>query len=327
MGPCTKWRIALLSICLALVATAGGCREAELKSVWRGQEIAIDGLRADWQGIDVYNFDDSQVLLGVANDSASIYLLLITSSRILGMQALTAGLTTSLSVEEHPSEALTLCYALQPRGGPGGPGPGREEGEQRDGAREDSGTPPGRHAGVRGGGFGGEEGIRQILEGPPGQIVIFGLAGKDTLRLDPAEAAKYGIEEKAGYKDGYFVIELKAPLRRDAAHAHAIGAAPEASGPSAKAQLVDLALSIPRRKGGSSAPEGFSGGRGRMEPPDDGDEDPDESGFPGRGDRGDRPGGGPRERRSSSAPASLANGLDLKARIALEADPEPQVGR
>ncbi len=270
----TKRRVVLLSIWLASTALAGGCREAQVKSVWREQEIAIDGLRADWQGIDVYNFGDKQVLLGVANDSESIYVLLVTSNRTLGMAAMNEGFTASFSMDVEAAEVLSVGYALQ----------------------------------------------RQIL--------IFGPAGQDTLRLDPEEAARCGIEERAGYKDGYFALEMKVPLRRDAGHPHAVGMASGAPAQIGENDLIKLSLRIPKRKGGSMAPGDSRGhGSGRMYSQGEGDEDPDDSGFPGRGGHGGRHEDGPGERRPPSTSGGMANGLDLTLKILLCTGPGPHSGQ
>jgi hypothetical protein len=160
------------------------------------------------------------------------------------------------------------------------------------------------------------------------QILIFGPAGQDTLRLDAEEAARCGIEERAGYKDEYFALEMKVPLRRDAGHPHAVGMASGASAQIRENDLIKLNLRIPKRKGGAMAPGDSRGhGSGRTDSQDGGDEDPDDSGFPGRGGRGDRQGDGPGERRPPSTSGGMANGLDLKLRILLSTAPGSHPGR
>jgi hypothetical protein len=320
----TKRRVVPLSIWLASAALAGGCREAQVKSVWRDREIAVDGLRSDWQGIDVYNFGDKDVLLGVANDSESLYLLLVTSNRTLGMQSLTEGLTASFRVGAEGSDLLSVCYAPQRRGGPerDGQGPGGP-GDPPEGSsgRVDRWDQRRRGPGV-------EQGIQQILNRPHAEILILGSAGRDTLRLEFEEAARRGIEERVGYKDGYFALELKVPLRKDASHPHAVGLASGTPEQAAGDAAVELSLHIPKRKGGSLAPEGFRDhGGGRTGPHDDGDEDPDDSGFPGRGGRSGRPGDGAEERRPPSTSGGTANGLELKLGVLLATSPSSPSGQ
>ena len=61
-----KGRMTVLSVAIILTGLTAGCREASVRSQWREREITVDGSRADWQGIDVYSFDDKQVFLGVS---------------------------------------------------------------------------------------------------------------------------------------------------------------------------------------------------------------------------------------------------------------------
>lgn len=314
-------RVALFSALFVLFGLAGGCRDAQVASAWREHEIVIDGVRTDWQVIDVYNFDDEQVLLGIVNDSESLFLLLVTSNRNLGMQALTAGFTASFRGSAEGSEGakgLSVRYALQ---SPAGPGPDGQAPADRGTAREGPGERPERASRGPMGGPPDERGIQRLLEAPPGKITVVGPAGDDTLYIDPDGAARLGIEERIGYKGGYFVLEMKVPLRNDTAHPYSVGLASTSSVEAARDEMVEVRLQIPKRKGGTMTNIGpRAGGGGRSYSQDDGDEDPDGSDFPGRGGPGGRE-GGPGGRRPPSATAIMANGLDLVLNVVLGTAP------
>jgi hypothetical protein len=294
------------------------CREAQVRSIWRQWEIAVDGSRADWQGIDVYSFDDKQILLGITNDEESLYLLLVTSNRMLGMHALREGLTASFGLEGAKAANLSVGYARRPAMGPGDGGDPPAEGEKGEERRAPPGDPG---SGMRRPNGDGEQMIRRALDSPPEQILIVSPDAGDTVRLSLEEAARRGIEERAGYKDGYFVLELKVPLKKDSAHPQAVGVSSVAPDQAGKGDVVELNLRIPKTKGMSMPSGGFRphGGGSRFSQ-EGGGEDPDDSGFPGRGGRGERDGSGPGERPQSSS-GRMVNGLDLKLRILLSERP------
>jgi hypothetical protein len=310
--------LVLLGASFLLGCLAAGCRQVEVRSIWRDREIRIDGSRSDWQGIDVYNFEDKDLLLGLANDEESLCLLLVTPSRALGMQALSQGLTASFQAGEKGGEETRI---LRGRSAGAGAGPsGRRPKKREDDSeqpepsgRSEEGAPWGRN--------GGEEMIERALHESPDEIWVLMHGGEDTLRFSSEDAAREGIEERAGYQDEYFILEMKVPLVKDAEHPHAIGVSPVLLEAAGAGGVVRLDLHVPEQKGRSRPSEDFPPpGEGRMFSQDGGDEDPDDGGTPGDERRGGMGRGGPGEGRRAPHDGS-ASGLDLKLVVRLSGRP------
>ena len=280
-----------------LLSLVPGCRGTQVSSAWRAREIAVDGQRADWQEIGVYDLADQGIQVGVAHDDQSLYLLLITPNRMLAMQVLRQGLTARFKPEKGTRAGLWL----------GCPRAVRMRPDSARGRPEGDGQRPGPPDGMWGQGFGSDERIRQMLMELPEEILIIGSTGEDSLRLPRTDAARLGIEERAGNDEDCFALEMKLPLRKDPDHPLAIGLPPGAG------DLVELHLFVPKpdektMPRGSLRPDG----EGRMPPPGGSD-------FP-RG--GERPGGG-RSGRGGPRPASFGRveGLDVKLKIKLSTEP------
>jgi hypothetical protein len=344
-------RILVLGAACIAAALAAGCRETRVASTWRGdREIAIDGKKADWSGVDVYQFEDKKLYLGLANDAGSLYLLLMTRDRSAVMQ----GITRGLQVRFVPEMGDGLLWVGCPKAagfmpgrmahGEGGPSRGDGDappsrfdltlGDPGDWGDPDEQDPddvdrgPGRVRGSEGemqtrDGL-DEKRIQALLDDLPKEIEMYGHAGGDSLRLSFVEAARRGVEEIMGLDEGYLVLEMRVPLVRDAAHPQAIGLPPgalEAGAQEKDATSVELNFRIPKRQVGEERDQRRGGGEGM--PPGAGfsfNQD-----FPGgggggggfprgggrRGGMGGRGGGRP------GMPGAGMNGLDMTILVTL----------
>jgi hypothetical protein len=326
----------LLAGLIPAVVNVSGCRDGKLTSVWRGDhELVIDGQKDDWNGIDVYNFEDKNVYLGLANDSESIFILLVASNRALAMHVLREG----LRVRFQPERSRHVLWIGTPLAAPMGYGAG---GARGDFSREDGDVSgPGEERGR--GGFGDRDGggrmggrsgpsdemIRKAIADLPEEVYVYSMAGKDSLRLSSGRASRGGIEIRAGSQDGYAIIEIKAPLTKDDDHPHAVGIRPgffasagaggdqegesHADAGSVKGPTVEMNFKMPKFDSDMMAP----GSRGERRP-DDGGEGLNQN--PG----GDFPGGGGlgggRFGRSGGPdmfPGKMINGLDMTVQVRL----------
>jgi hypothetical protein len=325
-----------------------GCHGDELSSTWRGERsITIDGQKEDWKGIDVYNFEEQKIYLGLANDSTSMYVLLITPNRMLAIQAISQGLRVRFHPEREGAVLWVGCAhaagMMRPdensperpdrKAGRDGRGAGFRpsglaQGDEDDAPTsvDDEGSRGGRGGepdGDTGGGRGGpsEEMIQRRLAGLPQEIAIFTRTGDDSLRLSSAEAARRGIEERSGYEDGYFVLEMKVPLVKDADRPQAIGLRPDALNPGSKRSIVEVNFNIPKREGGGGPRGGWRRGGGG-----EGGEHLNQWGGEGSRGGGGFPGGG-RDgfgRGGMRRPGNFTNGLDVTIKVALSGGTTPK---
>ncbi len=303
-----KRALVLCGLCAA-AALVSGCRDTRLASTWRGDHvIAIDGKKADWNGLGVYQFEDKKVYLGLANDAESLYLVLVSQNR----EAMMQGLTRGFRVRFQPENGSGLLWVGCPRAAgfkPGRMGPGGEPPSRRgDGAPSarfnltqggpgDWGDPDDQGGEDRGDGDRGpewrpgsegdarqrdilnEKMIQTLLDDLPKEIEIYTQEGGDSLRLSSAEAARRGIEEAMGLDEGYLVLEMRVPLVRDKDHRQAIGLRPGVLARDSHekdAAAVELNFLIPKREAGEEPEQRQGGG----------------DGMPPSGGRGMPPGGG-----------------------------------
>ncbi|MFB3908572.1 MAG: hypothetical protein ACE15D_09245 [Candidatus Eisenbacteria bacterium] len=300
---------------LAALTLAGGCGSPTVSSLWLDRAIVVDGSRADWKGLSVYKFEDEKVFVGVGNDDSSLYLLLGSSEKALIAQELRQGLRVRFRPEKEGKQQKDAGLWI---GCPRALGMGGRNGPR--GAQRPAEEPP--EEGGRGGRGLDEDRILAAIRDMPKELQVFSQAGEDSLILSWDEAARRGIEAKAGYEDAYYLVEMKVPLRRDAEHPQAIGIAAETA-----ERVVDVSLQVRKPEGGfRERPEG--GGRGGPGGPGgapggfsamtEGREAApvlaqSEGGFPGGGRDGDMFPGGRRGGRSFSMP----EGLDVSMKIRL----------
>lgn len=107
----SAWRqIALWSIFLTLI----GCKSTDIASNWTAQPMQIDGSASDWHNIPLTFFEDERISVGLANDSADMYMLLRTSNVTLIRGIRRAGITLWLDAKGGKDKKKGIFY----QGGP-----------------------------------------------------------------------------------------------------------------------------------------------------------------------------------------------------------------
>ena len=219
-----------------LVLGLAGCRPAEVPSRWLDREIVIDGDPQEWKGA-VYALDGEATVLGLINDSMSLYLCLVSSDPNVSRQVLGRGFTLWFDPSGGKERTFGIRFPLG-RMSPadsarvGHEPPGR--GDREDPGRR--GTPAADSAG-RGRVFGDSdrEGrgsdralwdpdrgrLIRALQDSTAQLEIF--SGPDQAKRSLLARAT-GIQVRIGLQDGVLTYEARIPLSRDADHPYAVGA-------------------------------------------------------------------------------------------------------
>ena len=173
----------------------GGCSTtAELSSSWNNNEIVIDGLATEWRSHFFY-LKDSQLSLGIRNDSDFLYVCLMAPEGQFRRQMVGLGLTVWL--EPKGGKKLGIHY---PIGLPG-------QGTPAPFDRKDTRSPEES-----------EEVVEQSLE----KLEILGPGKEDHQVFSVLEVP--GIIVRVGSSQGSGVYELKVPLRASSEHPYAVKA-------------------------------------------------------------------------------------------------------
>ncbi|MEZ5358119.1 MAG: hypothetical protein R3F48_04750 [Candidatus Zixiibacteriota bacterium] len=69
-------RLLVLFLVFLLLAAVQGCKSKEMESRWTDKPMKIDGKINDWSGIPILTAEDSDVGLGLCNDSQNIYIVM-----------------------------------------------------------------------------------------------------------------------------------------------------------------------------------------------------------------------------------------------------------
>lgn len=88
-----------------------GCGDTEINSVWRRQNIVIDGDNSDW-GNSLISLDKIDALAGIANDNEYLYLCLTTSDPVVENKILSGGLTLWFQSSNNGSEKFGIHFPL-----------------------------------------------------------------------------------------------------------------------------------------------------------------------------------------------------------------------
>ncbi len=107
----SAWKqIILWSIFLTLI----GCKSTKIESSWVSQPIRVDGTMADWHDRPLTFFEDERLSVGIANDSANMYLLLRTNNLMFISGIRRAGITLWLDPKGGKDKKQAIFY----QGGP-----------------------------------------------------------------------------------------------------------------------------------------------------------------------------------------------------------------
>jgi len=215
-------RIWLISVVALSSAVALGASTPQVASIWRSQDIHIDGVNTEWTSIDEL---DKGPGVAVANDDSFLYVIVTASDpqmrRQIGNGVILWFDPTGKNKETF---ALGIPGALRSLAPPGASG-----------SSSDNATVP---ASV-----------------PARTIEDFDVYGPDKnerhwIRMDPA----YGIEMAAAVTEGTLVYELKVPLTKSDSQPYAVGARP--------GSVIGFAVATPDLPAAPSARAGGTGGTG-----------------------------------------------------------------
>jgi hypothetical protein len=105
-----KYTHGIIGILLLLLIQ--GCkRDAEIMSLWRAQEIIVDGDGSEWQD-NVYYINEKSVSIGAKNDSTDLYLLLQTTDPRIKQLIMRNGLTVWINAEGKKKKSFGIRYPL-----------------------------------------------------------------------------------------------------------------------------------------------------------------------------------------------------------------------
>jgi len=116
----THWQSISRSALLAVVALAGvaattGCKEKiNLDSKWAENTVTVDGHGNDWTDLSTSYFPDQEAVIGVANDSTRLYLMVRFRDAKWARAIKTSGLKLEFQTGSKDQKTFTLRY----RGGP-----------------------------------------------------------------------------------------------------------------------------------------------------------------------------------------------------------------
>jgi hypothetical protein len=276
-------RIDISLIVLLPVLIFAGCGSEDIKSVWRTEEIVVDGDHADW-GTALKFVEEENTAAGSINDGESLYICFVTSNQATIAQVLRGGLTIWFSAETEHASKIGLQYPLRGRGIRA---PGTRPPSDGSGAME----PAEIEARVRG--F-----IAMQRE--------FRILNEENEMLEShMTGSKGAFQVSVGFEAGQLVYEMKAPLTHSIEAPVALGAVPGGL------VRVHLESELPDRSEMMAQAGGRpSGGRGGGLPPGGG-------AGSGRGGYGGGRGGGGRA--GSRSPSGEE--IDIEMDVKLARDP------
>lgn len=190
----------LLKIHLA-VATLGmsllfaSCGEVELKSLWRQQDILIDGIEDDWAN-KLTVFEKEKFSIGIQNDEMYLYLILVSSDRSLQRRISGLGMTVWFDPSGGTDKKIGIRYPIGFQGM-------RPDLTQSEPSRE---FDPERFR---------EQNQRNLIEA---ELLFDGASNGERFSVMDAKA----IQIRIGRTLEKFVYELRVPLQRSEEFAHAI---------------------------------------------------------------------------------------------------------
>ena len=110
---CDFTRIIYLLFMIFLLG-ATGCNSQKMQSAWAPDKIEIDGQMQDWSGNQTTYFEDEDILMGLANDSQNLYLLVRFNDPQWARMIKMSGLTVWID----PDGGKDKIFGLRYTGGP-----------------------------------------------------------------------------------------------------------------------------------------------------------------------------------------------------------------
>lgn len=279
-------KIRHINITLFLLAASllifSGCNKPNLFSVWRNNEITIDGKYSDWEKSTAYYDEKTKVAINIANDNDYLYICLITRNRELETQIMEAGFVAWFDATGGEGKVFGIRFPTGLR--EIGISLSEEEKDQTKNWEDqidkselidkDKERFRDKNFNKRLEKFEGLQEKIEIIETgslkdknnqskpvpPPHPEKPMGdmppKPGPAELSLEQAKGM--GIEAKVGRENDYFVYELKVPLKKSDKHPFAIGVEP----------IAQIGLGLETSMGGMGMMPGGppGGGRGGMPP-------------------------------------------------------------
>lgn len=185
--------------CYALASISilfAGCNEIEFKSIWRTQEINIDGKNTEWQS--GHYIKDANVVVNVYNDEEYLYLALLSSDRQMPMKVMSGGLTIWFDPDGKGKKKMGIRFPL-----------GMESmGMPPDMNRNDNGMNDGK--------------MKEMDMNMFNEFEILDKDGKVEEKVSMLD--KKGIQIKMSKPQEKFLYEMKIPLKYSSEDQYAIGA-------------------------------------------------------------------------------------------------------
>ncbi len=253
--------VALAAVLLLGCGATVGAKDIDSKCAWSGAAIKVDGKMGDWENVPTRYLEKEESVVGLANDSSNLYVMLRFRDPMYARTVHQSGITLYVD----PNGKKKKDFELKFRGGPS-----FEEIRKLDTARAE------RRPEQDNPRF--EDRMKRMDSLGVSQLVctIKDRIEDKPLPLDGAE----GPSAAAGVDSGFFVYEFKIPLRPSEVRDYGIGANP---GGKISVGLVWGEFQRPERPEGGER-GGMGGG---MRPPGGGGD----FGGGGPGGMGGRPGG------------------------------------
>lgn len=102
------------TVLLILAAVPSGCGDSAMSAQWAGDSVEIDGWSSDWSNLRTTYFEEEKIVLGLANDSANLYILFRFQDAQWARSIRMSGLTFWLDPKGGKDRHLVLTY----NGGP-----------------------------------------------------------------------------------------------------------------------------------------------------------------------------------------------------------------
>jgi hypothetical protein len=104
-------RLKGLAIILLFSLLQVGCTTYEIDSIWRSEEITIDGNSSDWMGKLIY-IEDANVSVGIQNDEDNLYLCLVAENQFIRAQMMSQGMTLWIDPAGGKEKVLGIRYPI-----------------------------------------------------------------------------------------------------------------------------------------------------------------------------------------------------------------------
>lgn len=226
-----------LALIFFAILLQAGCTTYEINSIWRTDEIIIDGKSSDWVGKLGY-IVDAHVSVGVQNDQESLYICLIAEHQFLSDQVMSQGMTLWFDPSGGKNKTFGIKFPL-----------GRQFSRER---RNPMSKP--------------EEGMnrekrREEFKPSFDEIEILYPEDEKSIKISIDEAK--GINIALAPSSGILVYELKVPIIENELYPYALGAKRDST--------IGIGVEIPKMDRSAmrnARSGGMGGGRpgGRMAP-------------------------------------------------------------